>query len=87
MFYGKVRRGLLDRLQRLIAHRIASKHHCDRDLRVVARMIIETVTTFARHIYGDVGQPDFDLGAARPLVIDTLVTGIVRQRPQSGSKA
>lgn len=82
VFYGKVRRGLLDRLQRLIARRIASDHYFDRDPRVVARIIIETVTTFARHIYGDVGQPDFDLGAARPLVIETLVTGIVRRRSQ-----
>jgi AcrR family transcriptional regulator len=78
VFYGKVRRGLFERLERLIAHRVASGHYHDRDPSVVARIIVETVTTFARHIYRDVELPAFDLAAARAVVAETLVTGIVK---------
>jgi AcrR family transcriptional regulator len=80
VFYGKVRRGLFERLERLIARRVASGHYHDRDPRVIARVIIETVTTFARHIYNDVEPPAFDLTAARAPIIETLVTGIVARR-------
>ena len=73
--------GLFERLERLIARRIASGHYHDRDPRVVARIIAETVTTFARHIYGDVEPPGFDLNLARKVIIETLVTGIVRDGP------
>lgn len=83
VFYGKVRRGLFGRLERLVARRIASGHYYDRDPRVVARIIAETVTTFARHIYGDVAAPEFDLDGARKIVIEMLVTGIVRGRPRT----
>ncbi len=77
VFYGKVRRNLFDRLERLFSRRIASGHYHDRDPRVLARFVVETVTTFARHIYGDVEQPAFDLSLARPVVIDTIVAGVV----------
>ena len=78
VFYGKVRRGLFERLERLVARRVASRHYHDRDPRVVARIIAETVTTFARHIYGDIEPPAFDLAAARAVVVATLVAGIVK---------
>jgi AcrR family transcriptional regulator len=78
VFYGKVRRGLFERLERLVARRVASGHYHDRDPRVLARVIIETVTTFARHIYNDVEPSAFDLAASRQPIIDTLVSGIVR---------
>jgi AcrR family transcriptional regulator len=78
VFYGKVRRSLLDRLERLVARRIASGHYHDRDPRILARMIVETVTTFGRHIYGDIEPPAFDLVLARPAIIETVVAGIVR---------
>jgi hypothetical protein len=58
----------------------SSGHYRDREPRVIARLIIETVTTFARHIYNDVEPPAFDLAAARKPIIDTLVGGIVRAR-------
>jgi hypothetical protein len=35
--------------------------------------------------YGDVGPPDFDLELARPIIIETLVTGIVRNRGRTPS--
>lgn len=78
VFYGKVRRDLFGRIQRLVERRIASGHYHDRDASVVARLIIETVTTFARHIHHDVEPPVFDLSAARTPIIDTLVAGIVK---------
>jgi AcrR family transcriptional regulator len=78
VFYGKVRRGLFERLERLVARRIASGAYHDRDPRIVARLIAEAVTTFARHIYGDAEPPGFDLAAARAVVVATLVAGIVK---------
>jgi AcrR family transcriptional regulator len=77
VFYGKVRGELLGRIERLISRRIASGHYRDHDAKVLARIIIETVTTFARHIYNDIEPPAFDLPSARPVVIETLVAGIV----------
>ena len=79
VFYGKVRRGLFERLERLVARRVATGQYHDRDPRIVARIIAETVTTFARHIYGDVEAPAFDLAAARIVVVETLVVGIVKK--------
>jgi len=90
VFYGKVRRNLFDRMERLIAHRIASGHYHDRDPNVLARFVVETITTFARHIYNDVEPPDFDLALARTAIIETVVAGIVRSpatRPRSRSPA
>jgi AcrR family transcriptional regulator len=80
VFYAKVRRGLFDRLERLVARRVASGHYHDRDPRVLARIIAETVTTFARHIYADVESPGFDLTSARPIIVETLVAGIVKDQ-------
>lgn len=81
VFYGKVRRDLFERLERLVLRRIASGHYHARDPRVVARIIVETVTTFARHIYRDVEPPGFDPVAARATVVAVLVGGIVVPRP------
>jgi AcrR family transcriptional regulator len=80
VFYGKVRRDLFGRMERLVARRISSGHYHERDPRIVARLIIETVTTFARHIHNDIEPPAFDLAAARPIIVSTLVAGVVRAR-------
>jgi AcrR family transcriptional regulator len=77
VFYGKVRRGLFEKVTTLIARRMESGHYRRRDPRVIARLMIETVTTFARHIYRDVEPPGFDLGQARADIVGTLVDGIV----------
>jgi AcrR family transcriptional regulator len=82
VFYGKVRRNLFDRMERLMARRIASGHYHERDPKVLARLVIETVTTFARHIYNDVEAPAFDLVLARGDIIATVVAGIVRHTKQ-----
>lgn len=81
VFYGKARRGLFDRLTTLIERRMKSGHYHRRDPHVIARLIVETITTFARHIYGDVEPPAFDLGAARADIVGTLVDGVVIARP------
>jgi AcrR family transcriptional regulator len=80
VFYGKVRRGFFDRFARLIELRSASGHYRSTEPRVVARMIVEAVTMFGRHIYNDRDQAGFDLALARSVVRDTLVAGIVRER-------
>jgi AcrR family transcriptional regulator len=80
VFYGKVRRGLFEKVTEVFARRMESGHYHRRDPRVIARMVIETVTTFARHIYRDVEPPGFDLAKARADIIATLVAGIVAPR-------
>jgi AcrR family transcriptional regulator len=77
VFYGKVRRELLDRFTSLIRKRVASGHYRCKEPPAIARMIVETVTMFGRHIYDDREAPDFDLVAARQAVRDTLVAGLV----------
>jgi AcrR family transcriptional regulator len=77
VFYGKVRRGLLDRLGELIRKRAAAGHYRSTDPKILARMIVENVTTFARHIHHDIEPPGFDLGDARRVVVETLVAGVV----------
>ena len=85
VFYGKVRRNLFERIERLVARRIASGHYYDREPSVLARLMIETVTTFARHIYNDVEPPAFDLSLARGSIVETLVSGIVRSAVPTSS--
>jgi hypothetical protein len=82
VFYGKVRRGLLDRLAQLTSKRMATGHYRRTDPKLVARLLVETVTTFARHIYRDPDPepPPFDLADAPPAVIGILVAGVVIAR-------
>jgi AcrR family transcriptional regulator len=80
VFYGKVRRGLFDKVAAVFQRRMDSGHYQRRDPRVIARLVIETVTTFARHIYRDVEPPSFDLAKARADIVATLVAGIIAPR-------
>jgi AcrR family transcriptional regulator len=86
VFYGKVRRGLFEKVTAVFARRMESGHYQRRDPRVIARMVIETVTTFARHIYRDVEPPAFDLEKARADITATLVAGIVISQPRRRSR-
>jgi AcrR family transcriptional regulator len=86
VFYGKVRRGLFEKVAGVFARRMESGHYHRRDPRVIARLVIETVTTFARHIYRDVEPPGFELEKARADIIATLVAGIVAPEPRRRSK-
>jgi hypothetical protein len=80
VFYGKVRRGLFDRFARLIELRSAKGHYRSTEPRVMARMIVEAVAMFGRHIYNDRDEAGFDLTLARSVVRDALVAGLVRER-------
>jgi AcrR family transcriptional regulator len=82
VFYGKVRRGLFDKVTTLIERRMDSGHYHRRNPHVVARLLVEAITTFARHIYRDVEPPAFDLGEARADVVSALVAGVVAPAPR-----
>ena len=77
VFYGNARRRLFERFALLIRKRAASGHYRRTEPVAIARMIVETVTMFGRHIHNDREPPGFDLGAAREAVRDTLVAGVV----------
>jgi len=77
VFFGEVRRGLFHRFEQLMTKRMAGGHYRQTDPKILARMVIETVTTFARHIHNDVEPPGFDGAAARAVIVETLVAGIV----------
>jgi AcrR family transcriptional regulator len=77
VFYGRVRRGLFDRFAVLIKKRSASGHYRRVEPQAIARMIIESVTMFGRHIYKDVEPVAFDLVGARRAVRDALVAGVI----------
>jgi AcrR family transcriptional regulator len=81
VFYGKVRRGLFERMTELVRRRMAGGHYRRNDPKIVARLVIENVTLFARHIHHDIEPPGFVLEEARRVVNDTLVAGIVASEP------
>src|SRR5579859_7665490 len=78
VFYGKVRRGIFDRFAQLARKRMAMGLYRRTDPEVVARVLVENVTMFARHIYRDPEPPAFDLAQAPGAVIGILVSGVVR---------
>jgi AcrR family transcriptional regulator len=75
--FGRARRGLFERFSLLIRRRSASGHYRRTEPRAVARLIVEAVTMFGRHIYNDREPLVFDLVAAREAVRDTLVAGLL----------
>jgi AcrR family transcriptional regulator len=77
VFFGQVRAGLLGRLEQLMKKRMAAGHYRESEPRILARLVIETVTTFGRHIYNDIEPSGFEAEAARTVVVETLVAGIV----------
>ena len=77
VFHGDVRRGLFDRFALLVRKRSASGHYRATEPAAIARLIVEAVTMFGRHIYNDREPVGFDLASARAAVRDALVAGIV----------
>jgi hypothetical protein len=75
--FGEARRGVFERFALLIRKRSAAGHYRRTEPKAIARMIVETVTMFGRHIYNDRETPGFDLVAARRAVRDTLVAGLI----------
>jgi AcrR family transcriptional regulator len=77
IFYGVTRRSLFDRFTHLVRIRSSAGHYQPVDPGVGARLIIESVTMFGRHIYNDRDPVQFDIAAARGSVRDVLVAGLV----------
>jgi AcrR family transcriptional regulator len=81
VFYGKVRRGLFDRVAQLASKRMAAGYYRRANPQVVARLLVETVTMFARHIFHDREPPPFDTTAASRDVIAIVSGGVVFTEP------
>ena len=77
IFYGATRRSLFVRFTHLVRLRCAAGHYRSVDPGACARLIIESVTMFGRHIYNDRDPVQFDLAAARGSVRDVLVGGLL----------
>jgi AcrR family transcriptional regulator len=78
LFYGRMRGGLAARLTRLIDSRIeAGQYRRVPDSAVAARLIIETVTWFARNRHGDPGPERISDEAAEETVVDFIVNAMV----------
>ena len=80
VFYGKVRRGLFDRVAQLASKRMAAGYYRRANPQVVARLLVEAVTMFARHIFHDREPMAFDPGTASRDVIAILSSGILSAR-------
>lgn len=82
LFYDQIRRDLFDRLQSYVARRVRGEQfRVDGDPRVIARTMVETVTFWARHRYGDrdvAGVADADV---RPIVLAFLVDAVAGAEP------
>jgi AcrR family transcriptional regulator len=78
LFYGRMRGGLVARIARLIDSRIeAGQYRRVPDSAVAARLIIETVTWFARNRRGDPGPEQISDEAAEETVVDFTVNALV----------
>jgi AcrR family transcriptional regulator len=78
LFYRKIRGGLVSRLARLIESRAdAGQFRRVPHPTVTARLLIETVTWFARNRHGDPASQDITDQAAEETVVDMLVNSLV----------
>jgi hypothetical protein len=67
-------------LARYIAHRIESGHFRPlANLRLAARIVLETCATWAVHIHWDRAPEPFDPDEARETILDFLVHGLLAQ--------
>ncbi len=81
LFYGKMRGGLVARLARLIELRTeAGQFRRVPHPAVAARLIIETVSYFARNIRGDPASEDISDEAAEETTVDFIVNSLVASR-------
>jgi AcrR family transcriptional regulator len=85
VFYGKIRRGLLERIERLIAMRSADGIYRELDPVVTARFVLEAVTMFARHVFHDPEPPKFQVETAKRVITEILVHGMVARRSPRAS--
>jgi len=78
LFYGEVRRSLILRLTTYLEKRIRARQlRAVPDPAAVARLVVETVTWFARHRLRDADAAGIDDVAARVTTIDFLVAGLL----------
>jgi AcrR family transcriptional regulator len=80
VFYGATRRSLFERFARLVKMRSAAGHYRSIEPATGAKLIVETVTTFARHAYNDRDPIELDLTTAPGSVRDVLVAGLLSDR-------
>ncbi|MBY0275000.1 TetR/AcrR family transcriptional regulator [Candidatus Binatia bacterium] len=85
-FYLEMRRDLLARLTRWLERRIQSGQlRRVPDTALAARLVVETITWFARHRLRDRDTPPIDDALARTATLDFLIAGLLpqpRQRPR-----
>jgi len=80
VFYVVLRRDLIARLAGYIETRVVSgQFRAVEDPPTVARLLIETITYFARHRFGDLDSKMIDDGVARRTVIDILSAALLAQ--------
>jgi AcrR family transcriptional regulator len=78
LFYGRIRGGLVARLARLIEMRIdTGQYRRVPHPATAARLIVETVTWFARNRRADPASQDIDNEAARETTVDFIVNSLV----------
>ena len=78
VFYVDARRKLIARLTAYIEARIRSKQFRPQlDPPTAARLVIETVTYFARHRFGDLDSAMLDDAVARRTVIDLMSAALL----------
>lgn len=84
VFYRKLRSGLVERIARLIESRAsAGQYRRVPHPSVAARLLIETITWFARNRHGDPASQDITDEAAEETVVDMLVNSLVVTRETS----
>ena len=83
-FYLEMRRDLLARVARWLERRVrAGQLRRVPDTEIVARLLLETITWFARHRLRDRDTPPVDDALARETTIDFLVAGLL---PRPGAR-
>ena len=88
VFYGEMRRGLLDRLERYLSARMrAGQLRRVPGAAAAARFVLETVAWFAMHRHRDPLPPKLDDAAARAAATDLIVNALAGTGPrQRGRK-
>ncbi len=82
LFFTRVRRLLFDRVEQYVAARVRRQHFRVRvNAEVAARYLVETVTFFARHRYGDPDPMSADDAAVRTQVLELLIQAFIPEEP------
>jgi AcrR family transcriptional regulator len=76
-FYAETRRGVLDRLERLLAARMRAGQVREVPAPAAARFVLETVAWFALHRHRDPSPPRLDDAAARAATLDLVVNALL----------